>query len=373
MVRARAHHLPRARAVRAPRRGLTACLPRGAPLALPPAAPYDIVAAAAQVHDHHLPLSLHYQPVDEIRAYFGDDIGFFFAWLGKYTEALFLCSLFGLVTMVAQVAVYGSVDKNPLTVRQPPPTVLVQSASSCCVHLVCLHTACYMLPATHLPALPRPPLRLPVCLPACYSMRERDGPPSPPARPPLHHDDHRAMHDSVSVHPSQVAYSIYVGLWSVAFIETWERREHELRFVWGAENLRSIQVRAVQCVLATSRSSTRDWLGRTATLRGEWRAGRGLGVAPAPPRPREPQRLHSQQVNTRARASCCSPVAPLRVQEPLPQFKGKLEVNMETGKEDVVYKSKCKRALRSAQNYCLILLLMGITCVSTRQHTFERI
>ena len=109
-------------------------------------------AAGNVLHEHSFPGSLIYQPIEEIRDYFGDDVGLYFAWLGLYTRMLFLQSVFGCITMGAQVY-YGSVKDNPLT----------------------------------------------------------------------------------------FSYSIYVGLWSISFLEAWHRRENELRFTWGTEDLSSIE------------------------------------------------------------------------------------------------------------------------------------
>ena len=38
-----------------------------------------------------------------------------------------------------------------------------------------------------------------------------------------------------------MTYSIYVGLWSISFLEAWHRRENELRFLWGTEHLSTIE------------------------------------------------------------------------------------------------------------------------------------
>lgn len=45
-------------------------------------------------------ITLWYQPIDEIRDYFGDETALYFAWLGIYTKSLGMQSLFGVVTMV---------------------------------------------------------------------------------------------------------------------------------------------------------------------------------------------------------------------------------------------------------------------------------
>jgi len=100
-------------------------------------------------HEHSIPWSWSWQPIHEIRDYFGEDCGMYYAWLGTYTSMLFLCMIFGLITGIAQIVQFGSVDKNPLT----------------------------------------------------------------------------------------LAYSVYVGVWSVSFLETWKRKEVEFRFLWGSEQV----------------------------------------------------------------------------------------------------------------------------------------
>ena len=104
------------------------------------------------LHEHAFPMSVTYQPLEEIRDYFGDDLGLYFSWIGLYTRMLTVCSIFGIFVMMAQ-PFYGGVEKNPFT----------------------------------------------------------------------------------------LAYSIYVGLWSISFLETWTRRENELRFLWGTASLSTIE------------------------------------------------------------------------------------------------------------------------------------
>lgn len=115
---------------------------------------YNTFGSAGNIlHEHTLPWSLVYQPLEEIRDYFGDDVGLYFSWLGKYTTMLFLASIFGCIVMGGQIY-YGGLTENPLTVY----------------------------------------------------------------------------------------YSIYMGLWSILFLEAWGRRENELRFTWGTEQLSSIEL-----------------------------------------------------------------------------------------------------------------------------------
>eukprot|EP01052_Picozoa_sp_SAG31_P046099 SAG31_NODE_8679_length_1407_cov_1.637615_1_plen_202_part_10 len=99
-----------------------------------------------EIKKRRFPLVWTYQPIHEIRDYFGEDTALYYAWLGTYTAALFVASILGIVTMIFQ-PIYGGVEKNPLT----------------------------------------------------------------------------------------LAYSVYIGLWSVSFIESWRRAEVEYRFLWGSE------------------------------------------------------------------------------------------------------------------------------------------
>ena len=91
------------------------------------------------------PWNLFYQPLEEIRDYFGDDVGLYFAWLDMYTRGLGLMSFYGVFVYGNQALYFDGPDENP-----------------------------YTLP-----------------------------------------------------------YSIYVGVWSILFLQKWNRREVELGFLWG--------------------------------------------------------------------------------------------------------------------------------------------
>ena len=108
-------------------------------------------------------MSLVYQPLEEIRDYFGDDVGLYFSWLGTYTRMLFLQSTLGLFVMLYQ----------PIAGAEYPE---------------CDFFGC-----------------------------------------------------GVAYNPLTIYYSVYVGIWSTLFIETWHRRENELRFLWGTEKLSQIE------------------------------------------------------------------------------------------------------------------------------------
>ncbi|XP_066936321.1 anoctamin-7-like isoform X2 [Clytia hemisphaerica] len=55
---------------------------------------------------------LKYQPLDHIRAYFGEKIGLYFAWLGQYTAWLLLPSFVGLLVFLYGIATIKSPDNR---------------------------------------------------------------------------------------------------------------------------------------------------------------------------------------------------------------------------------------------------------------------
>lgn len=66
-------------------------------------------------HEHAIPWSWAYQPIEEVRDYFGDEVALYFSWLGMYTSALALNAVFGIGVMILQ-PIFGGVDNNPMTV-----------------------------------------------------------------------------------------------------------------------------------------------------------------------------------------------------------------------------------------------------------------
>eukprot|EP01043_Picozoa_sp_COSAG02_P008349 COSAG02_NODE_265_length_26599_cov_13.943698_14_plen_730_part_00 len=105
---------------------------------------------------------LWFQPVDEIRDYFGDEIGLYFAWLGVYTKSLAFSSIFGVLAMLYGVITAKSADPD--------------------------------------------------------------------------------------LNDVTLLYSVFVAVWSVVFLQGWTRREAELNFLWGTENLADSQEPRIQFV-----------------------------------------------------------------------------------------------------------------------------
>ena len=48
----------------------------------------------------------------------------------------------------------------------------------------------------------------------------------------------------VDDNPMTMFYSVYLGLWSITFLNWWTRRENELRFLWGNEQHQAIAAQA---------------------------------------------------------------------------------------------------------------------------------
>ena len=81
--------------------------------------PTEYVGAHSMHHPHNeearqfAPL---WQPIDEVRDYFGEHVGMYFAWMELYTQALVWPSVLGVVGCVMQFTGDGEVDDNPFTI-----------------------------------------------------------------------------------------------------------------------------------------------------------------------------------------------------------------------------------------------------------------
>jgi hypothetical protein len=60
-------------------------------------------------------IAMLYQPIDEIRDYFGDHVALYFAWLGLYTQKLVFPTIFGILGMISQWIAGNNPDDNPTT------------------------------------------------------------------------------------------------------------------------------------------------------------------------------------------------------------------------------------------------------------------
>ena len=57
-----------------------------------------------------------WQPVGEIRDYFGDGVALYFAFLGEYTKSLIFPAAFGFMAFLSQALSGEGIDGNPLTI-----------------------------------------------------------------------------------------------------------------------------------------------------------------------------------------------------------------------------------------------------------------
>lgn len=55
------------------------------------------------------------QPLNFIAEYYGEKMGFYFAWLIHYTAWLFVLAIFGIATFIGQVIKYLSLDEDERT------------------------------------------------------------------------------------------------------------------------------------------------------------------------------------------------------------------------------------------------------------------
>lgn len=127
-----------------------------------------------------------YQPIESIRDYFGEQIAFYFAWLGFYTSWLLIATVFGVA-----VFLYGVIYSLNLPVVQQicnmNDTLLCPSCEEC----------------------PLMPLNK-TCSEAHWSF----------------------MFD----HSGSVIFAIFMSIWAVAFLEFWKRQTAHLSYRWSMDD-----------------------------------------------------------------------------------------------------------------------------------------
>uniref|UniRef100_A0A674PC29 Anoctamin n=1 Tax=Takifugu rubripes TaxID=31033 RepID=A0A674PC29_TAKRU len=140
-----------------------------------------------------------YQPVDLIRKYFGEQIGFYFAWLGVYTQLLIPPSVLGII-----VFLYGifTVDTN------------VPSQETCDDNLNI--TMC------------------PLCDGVCDYWR-------------LSTVCSLARASYLFDNGATVLFAIFMSLWAACFLEHWKRRQMCLKHSWDLTSLEDQEVLKPLC------------------------------------------------------------------------------------------------------------------------------
>lgn len=132
-----------------------------------------------------------YQPIPQIRAYFGEEIGYYFALLGLYSKMLLypaVLSFIFLLGSLAQVAtdpVINDICHSPVYADK--------------VFCPLCHGRIVQCPTTPVPA-------------ACLSMKIS-----------------RTFDNDLTV-----AFAVFISIWAVFFQEFWKRRQNELAAIWDA-------------------------------------------------------------------------------------------------------------------------------------------
>ncbi|XP_057238680.1 anoctamin-5 isoform X3 [Malurus melanocephalus] len=126
------------------------------------------------------------QPLDLIRKYYGEKIGIYFAWLGFYTEMLFLAAVVGLICFL-----YGlfTMDEN-------------MSSKEICD-----------------PAIGGAIIMCPLCDRDCEYWRLNTT--CEPSR-------YSHLFDNVAT----LFFAIFMGIWVTLFLEFWKRRQARLKYEW---------------------------------------------------------------------------------------------------------------------------------------------
>ncbi|KFW89945.1 Anoctamin-5, partial [Phalacrocorax carbo] len=126
------------------------------------------------------------QPLDLIRKYYGEKIGIYFAWLGFYTEMLFLAAVVGLMCFF-----YGlcTMDKN-------------MSSKEICD-----------------PAIGGEIIMCPLCDRECEYWRLNTTCAS---------SEYSYLFDNVAT----LFFAIFMGIWVTLFLEFWKRRQARLKYEW---------------------------------------------------------------------------------------------------------------------------------------------
>ncbi|KAL1430797.1 hypothetical protein MTO96_014663 [Rhipicephalus appendiculatus] len=135
-----------------------------------------------------------YQPLDDVRRYFGVKIGLYFAWLGFYTTMLLPASVLGLGCFLYGVATLGK--------HRP-------------VHEMCTGSESQLL-------------MCPLCDNGCEYWRLRDS-------------CTQARLGYLSDNGATVVFSIFMSLWGAAFLELWKRYSARITYQWDLSGFDTLE------------------------------------------------------------------------------------------------------------------------------------
>ncbi|KAM4721552.1 anoctamin-5 [Rhinophrynus dorsalis] len=126
------------------------------------------------------------QPLDLIRKYYGEKIGIYFAWLGFYTEMLFLAAIVGFVCFL-----YGWITMNDST-----------SSKEICD-----------------PDIGGQIIMCPLCDQRCEFWR-------------LNTTCEPSQYSHLFDNAATLFFAIFMGIWVTLFLEFWKRRQARLEYEW---------------------------------------------------------------------------------------------------------------------------------------------
>ncbi|XP_077494204.1 anoctamin 1 isoform X3 [Amblyomma americanum] len=135
-----------------------------------------------------------YQPLDDVRRYFGVKIGLYFAWLGFYTTMLVPASVLGLICFMYGVITLGN--------HRP-------------VHEMCEGSESKLL-------------MCPLCDNGCEYWR-------------LHDSCTQARLGYLSDNGATVVFSVFMSLWSAAYLELWKRYSARITYQWDLSGFDTLE------------------------------------------------------------------------------------------------------------------------------------
>lgn len=135
-----------------------------------------------------------YQPLDDVRRYFGVKIGLYFAWLGFYTTMLVPASVLGLICFLYGVITLGN--------HRP-------------VHEMCAGSESQLL-------------MCPLCDNGCEYWRLRDS-------------CTQARLGYLSDNGATVVFSVFMSLWGAAYLELWKRYSARITYQWDLSGFDTLE------------------------------------------------------------------------------------------------------------------------------------
>ncbi|XP_075877433.1 anoctamin-5-like isoform X3 [Nelusetta ayraudi] len=135
------------------------------------------------------------QPINLIRKYYGERIGIYFAWLGFYTEMLFLAATVGVICFVYGLSSYtNNITSNEICDENIGGTIVM----------------------------------CPLCDKKCPFWN-------------LSSTCHSSWQSSLFDNEGTIFFAIFMGIWVTLFLEFWKRRQARLEYEWDLVDMEEEQ------------------------------------------------------------------------------------------------------------------------------------